>query len=36
MAIRESVNDVKFTLLLTVGLVVMVIFRVPAQPLGHR
>ena len=33
--IRESVRDVKFTLLLTIGLVVAGHLPVPAEPLGH-
>ena len=34
--IRESYNDVEFTMLLTLGLVIAVIFAVPAQRLRHR
>ena len=35
-SIRESVNDVKFTLFLAMCLVVLVIFLVPAKSFGHR
>ncbi len=33
--IRNSLNDVKFTLVLTICLVVMVIFSILAKPVGH-